>query len=169
MNKWTAMNKIKPIQNFLLLEHAKSMLSQNFKNPALTACKILLEVMHALRAGFFSVKSIWGTWRYLWRNGTNFIASSIIRKSEIAFKSTIEMMPSEAISAPVLLFFGMLIAGNSLGKNDEIEGKRTKLARRSMMLVKIACENRDYVKISQNFIWVLSSSLSRLYCCWFLL
>jgi hypothetical protein len=52
------MNKIKPIQNFLLLEHAKSMLSQNFKNPALTACKILLEVMHALRAGFFSVKSI---------------------------------------------------------------------------------------------------------------
>jgi hypothetical protein len=62
------------------------------------------------------------------------------------------MMPSEAISAHVLLFFGMLIAGNSLGKNDEIEGKRTKLARRSMMLVKIACENRDYVKISQNFI-----------------
>jgi hypothetical protein len=27
----------------------------DFKNPALTALKILLEVMHALRAGFFSV------------------------------------------------------------------------------------------------------------------
>ncbi len=39
--------------NFPALRACNVTLSQNCKNPALTAWKILLEVMHALRAGFF--------------------------------------------------------------------------------------------------------------------
>jgi Fanconi anemia group D2 protein len=84
----------------------------------------------------------------------HFIVSDIIHKSEIAFKPTMKKMSSEATSDPVLLFSGMLYAGNSLGKmmksSKEIDSLIKNKIRQSLDDASEDCLCTDYVQSLKN-------------------